>query len=435
MPLLGHSWALLARPLEFLCRLEPVADVVRVDLGTQSMALVTDPDLTATVLKDTKTFDKGGVFFDRVRHLTGESLLTVTYPGHRRQRRLLQPAFTPRRIEGYVAVMSREIEAVLSGWQPGATVDMRAEMYDVAARIAARTMFAAEVAGPAVVRIVDALAIYLESLFVEMWAPRFLQRLPWPGRDRYRAALETLHGAVDEIIASYRQTGVDHGDFLSMLLAGAQDGDPDALSPEEVHNQVITFFLAGIETTAAALTWTFYLLGRHGDVREAVTAEVRDVLGGRFPQGADLPKLAALRRTVFEALRLYPPTWIFTRVATTDVQLGSASIPAGMGVAYSPYLLQRSAANFDRPDEFRPDRWRSGESGVLRRNAFVPFGDGAHRCIGESFAMTEILLVLAAILERWDVRPGFEGVRVPVPRRATLTPGALPMQMLPLGGR
>jgi cytochrome P450 len=433
LPIVGNSLQLLRDPLAFLTRLETVADVTQIQLGTLRMALVTDADLTSIVLKDTATFDKGGVFFDRVRQLTGESLLTVTNRGHRRQRRLLQPAFTPRRIEGYMGIMAREIDSVLSGWRPSTVIDMRSEMYDVAARIAARTMFAADIARPAVARLTEALADYLEGLFIQMWTPPLIRRLPLVVNRRYRAALATLHDVVEEIIRAYRRSGSDHGDLLSMLLADASSGEGQALTAQEVHNQVITFFLAGIETTAAALTWTFYLLGRHPEDCTAAAEETRRALNGRMPEASDLPAFAALRRTVLEALRLYPPTWIFTRVTTREVRLGSTMIPQGMGVAYSPYLLQRSSENFSNPNAFRPGRWLAGAQGVLRRNAFVPFGDGAHRCIGESFAMSEIILVLATVLARWDVREEGGRQRDPLPRRATLTPGPLPMRLARAG--
>ncbi len=429
-PFWGHSIPLLTRPLEFLCSLESVGPVVRVEIGRRCMVVVTDPQLTMQVLQDSQTFDKGGIFFDKVFELTGESLLTVKHAGHKRQRRLVQPAFTRQRVEEYSSAMGSSISDVLGDWRDGEIVDVVAVVYDITSRVAAKTMFAADVAGSAVSKVVNALAVYLKGLFVRMWAPRrLINLLPLPSNSEYDAALKVLNDTVGEIIESYKRSGIDHGDLLSMLLAARDHDTGAALTEDEIHSQVMTLFLAGIETTASALTWAFYLLGRHPAIAEEMNSEVDSVLQGRAPAWDDLRKLEVTGRIVSEALRLYPPTWVFTRATTKEVALGSHVLAPGVDVAYSPYLLHRSPANFDKPDEFRPDRWLSENLANVPRGAFVPFGSGAHRCIGESFAMTEIVMALAAIASEWSLNPTSNEAVIPIPRRATLTPGRLPMRL------
>ncbi|MEU8637695.1 cytochrome P450 [Amycolatopsis sp. NPDC048633] len=429
LPLVGHALPLFRDPLSFLRSLNEVGDLVRVDIGSLPMIMITDHELTRQVLIDSQTFDKGGALFDKVRELTGDSLLTSTYETHRRQRRLMQPAFRRAQVRAYTPTMNRMIDAVLAQWHDGAIIDMAAATYDITARTAARTMFAADVAGPAAARIVDSLSTYLSGLFIRMMSPTSLvTRIPTPGNIRYNRAVKALHASVDEIISAYRKAGVDNGDLLSMLLT-ASDDDGGALAPEDVHNQVITLFLAGIETTAGALAWSLALLAEHPEVARGVRSEVDTVLNGRAAEWADVPRLVRTSHVLTEALRLYPPGWIFTRVTTSDVTLGGHRLRAGTGIAYSPYLLHHDAEVFPHPDRFDPARWSAERAADIPKDAFIPFGGGVHRCIGETFGVTEATLALATIIARWEFRSVSNRPVAPAPRRATLTPGPLPMRL------
>jgi pentalenene oxygenase len=229
------------------------------------------------------------------------------------------------------------------------------------------------------------------------------------------------------MISTYRASGIDHGDVLSMLLTAADSDGSGGLSDEEIHDQVITLFLAGTETTAATLAWSLYLLGEHPPVAERVRAEVDATLSGRAAGWDDIPKLHLTQRVIIEALRLYPPVWIFTRVATRDTRLGAYSVRRGMTIAYSPYLLHRSPGVYDDPDSFDPDRWLPERSTADSRDAFVPFGAGARKCIGDVFGITEAVLALAAVAGQWTVDPVLDHPVQPAPRRPTLSPGRLPM--------
>ncbi|WP_414441711.1 cytochrome P450 [Burkholderia sp. 22PA0106] len=431
LPIAGHAAQLLGRPLPFLAGLASVGALVRVDLGRLPMLLLTDPELTRQVLNDSRTFDKGGALFDKVRELTGNSLLTSRYDDHKLQRRQMQPAFSRKRIVTYVGVMNEAIGGVLDAWRDGDIVDMAAACYDITARTASRTMFAADVAGAAAASLVEDLSVYLGGLFVRMMLPGgVLGKVPTLGGRRYERAVARLHAAIDEIIVAYRESGVDHGDLLSMMLA-ARDDQGRPWTHQEVHDQVITLFLAGIETTAGVMSWTLYLLGRHPAIAERAAAEAFAVLdGATVPQAEHLPALGEIRRAMMEALRLYPPGWLFTRVVTRDTALGPYRLRAGDGLAYSPYVLHRNPALFAEPDRFDPDRWLPERAGALPEHGFIPFGGGVHKCIGDQFGTTEVLLALAAILTRWRLSPVTAEPVEPIPRRATLSPSRFEVQIV-----
>jgi cytochrome P450 len=429
LPGIGHALLLLNRPLAFLRSLPKIAPLVQVNIGSLPMIVVTNAALTQLVLTDSKTFDKGGALYDKVVPLTGESLLTSKHDMHRRQRRLMQPAFSQARIKLYANVMRDVIDGVLGSWANGSVVDMTEATYQITSQSAARTMFASPLAGEPVNRLVEALGIYLHGLFLRMMDPTGLyEHIPLPANLQYNRAVALLHESVDEIINGYKKSSVDHGDLLSMLLAG-EDEHGEKLTHEEVHNQVITLFLAGIETTGGTLGWSIYFLGENPHIARRLRDETDRVLAGRPAQWEDVPQLAETRRVITESLRMYPPGWLFTREVMCDTELGGYHLPKGTGVAYSPYLLHRNPEAFTDPDSFDPDRWLSGRVESIPKGAFVPFGGGTHKCIGDQFGLTEVTLALANLAANWDFVPEFEGSVEPAPRRATLTPTKLPMRV------
>jgi cytochrome P450 len=430
-PLLGHSWPLLNAPRDFLLSLEKVGGLVRVYIGRMPMVIITDPELTRQVLHDSATFDKGGSLYDKLRELTGDGLLTSQSEPHKRQRRLVQPAFKKSSIRDYSAAMAGLAEQTLRGWEDGAEVDMKAAAYHIVSRIAARSMFSAEMAEASIARIAEALAIYLNGLFVRTVGPGpLLERLPTPGNRRYRRALQVLHEEIRRIIQEYIASGVEREDVLSILLREKDEGGGAGLSPEEVHHQVTTLLLAGIETSAATLCWCLYLLGRHPDVTRRLQAELDTVLGGREARWEDLARLQETRRIVMESLRLYPPGWLFTRVTMRDTVLGPYALPQGTGIAYSPYLLHRSPRSFAQPDVFDPDRWLPERSTRAALDSFVPFGGGVRRCIGEMLGVTEVSLTLATIASRWEARCVRDEPLEPAPAHVSLIPRQLRMRVL-----
>ena len=427
LPLIGHGLQLMRQPLDFLAALPEQGDLVEIRLGPTSAYVVCSPELVNQMLLDARTFDKGGPLIDKTRRLVGDGLVNSLYTPHRRQRRLMQPAFHRDRIRGYAMIMRNEVAAVLASWQDGAIIDVGAKMYEITARTTARTMFSADSARSAVAEAGRSLPIVVNGIYWRILAPvAFIHRLPTPANRRYEQAVSRLHTAIDEMIDSYRSADVDHQDLLSMLLAD-DDGD-GSLSDSEVHDQVITIFLAGTETTATLLSWALHLLGEHPDIAGQVRAEVDTALGSHELGWEDLPRLDLTRRVITETLRLYPPAWLFTRSATVDTALGGYSLQAGSILLYSPYLLHRQAENFEGPDRFDPARWLPSGAATRSKKAFTAFGSGPRQCIGDIFGTTEAVIALAMIMAKWRCSP-VPGTAVRPHPRATLQPGHVPMRI------
>ncbi|TKC86247.1 cytochrome P450 [Trinickia terrae] len=429
LPILGHSVQLFTDPLPFVEKLAQIGSLVRVDLGRLPMLLITDPDLTHQVLQDSRTFDKGGPLTDKMRELASNSLLTSRYDDHKVQRKLMQPAFSRTRIAGYASEMNQAIDAVIGHWQEGDVVEITAACYEIAARSASRTMFAANVTGAATASVVEDLTTYLGGLFIRLMVPsRLMRLLPTPANVRYNGAMRRLHMTIDRMIDAYRQSGVDHGDLLSMMLA-ARDENGEPWTHKEIHEQVLTMFLAGIETTASVMGWTIYLISQHPDFAERVAAQVIDTVGDAEPQADHFPKLSEIRCAVMETLRLYPPAWLSTRVVTRETTLGKYRLRAGDAVAYSPYVLQRNPALFEAPERFAPERWLPENAKSMSSRSFIPFGGGVFKCIGDQFGVMEVTLTLAKILSRWRLSPVTKDRVRPVPRRALLAPNKFEIRL------
>jgi cytochrome P450 len=233
---------------------------------------------------------------------------------------------------------------------------------------------------------------------------------------RAKAARATLDRIVYEIIAGRRGSTADRGDLLSMLLlAQDEENDGRGMTDQQVRDEVMTIFLAGHETTANALAWTWYLVSQSPDVEARLHQEVDRVLEGRTPTVADIPALGFVEHVVTESMRLYPPAYIVGRRALERHRLDEYEIPARALVVLSPYLTQRQAAYFPDPERFAPDRWTPAFKAALPQFAYFPFGGGARRCIGESFAWMELVLVVSAIAQQWRLRlvPGYVPVQQP----------------------
>lgn len=400
--------------------------MVRIGIGRLCAYVVCTPELTHQVLFNPSVFDKGGPLFERVREATGNGVLVCPYRDHRRQRRLLQPAFRRSRLAGYAAVMSQEIAAVTCSWRDGAVIDAAAAVQAITQRVAARTMFAVPLPGDVLARLDRAMTEVVRGMSRRVLVPAALENVPGLGKRRFERAYGEVRAITDRFVTEYRRNGVDHGDLLSMMLAAREDGR--SLSEPEISDQAITMFGAGFETSAAALGWALSLVSRHPGVQQKLGLEADAVLGGRVATWDDLDALEYTRRIVTETLRLYPPGWLLTRTATVDTDLGGHPIPAGATVIYSPYLLHRRPEVFAEPERFDPDRWtRDFESG-LPRGAFLPFGDGTRQCIAATFAMTEATLALASIAARWRLR-FVAGPENPSRRRVTLDVRGLRIQL------
>ncbi|MGP4114245.1 cytochrome P450 [Streptomyces sp. 4N509B] len=422
VPLLGHAIPIFRDPLGFVTSLRTHGDLVRIRMGSSTVVVVCDPELTHQVLVDDRTFDKGGPLYERIFEWSGDNLGSCPYHRHRRQRRLCQPAFHPDRFPAYGAVAAETAREMVASWREGQSLDVSAEMAAATLRIAVRTMFASALPGRVVQELADDSAAILGSAFRQMVMPRLISRLPTPGNRQLDRAHRRLRHTIGRIIAERRARDAEHGDLLSSLMAAVDPDSPtgtDTLSDQELSNQIIGFIIAGTETTAGTLIWALHLLAEHPDVEAALHREVDGVLAGGPPSYEVLPKLELASRVVTETLRLYPPAWLVTRLVTRDTVLGGVTLPGGTSVAYSAHLVHHRPDVYDEPERFEPDRWTG--RGPDRRS-YLPFGDGARKCIGYRFAMVEVVLALAAITSRWRLVPitGFptrpSPLNLPAPR-------------------
>ncbi|MFD6272525.1 cytochrome P450 [Nocardia asteroides] len=428
-PVLGHLLPFLKQPFAFLAQLPEHGDAVRIRLGPKSAVVICDPGLTRKVLVDDRTFDKGGLFLEREREWLGDSVATCPHSEHRRKRRLAQPAFHTQRVAGYADTMTTHIRSVVDGWQSGQVLDVCAEMFTITSRVFGATMFSSTLPAAVLNEVISDLTATFDGTFRRTLLPEPISRLPIPGTRRYDQANRRLRRTMNGIIADRRASGIDNGDLLSALLtAHDRENGRAATADGEVSDAVVTFFVAGTETTSSALAWVLYLLARHPDIEARLHAELDRELSGRPPGYGDVERLELASRIVTETLRLYPPAWFFTRVVTARAQLGPYELPAGCTVALSPYLIHRRADLYDEPDRFDPDRWLP-ERRMSSPTAHLPFGGGARKCIGEAFGMTETVLALAVIASRWRLQ-AIPGRRIHPPLSVSLVPGGLRLRLV-----
>jgi cytochrome P450 len=393
-------------PLAFFSRLRTHGDVAYARLGSEHVFLVSDPSVVREVLVTKQRNFLKGRGLERAKRLLGKGLLTSEGPLHVRQRRLIQPAFHRDRIATYASVMSDRADRMRRSWSNGATIDAAEAMNRLTLGIVAKTLFDADVDSHAR-DVGEALTAVMGSFWKLMlpW-PDLVERLPIPALRRTRTARARLDRIIYGMIAERRRSPLDRGDLLSMLLlAQDEEAGGEGMTDEQVRDEAMTIFLAGHETTANALAWTWHLLGRAPDVERRLHEEIDRVLGGRLPTIDDVLLLPFAERIVTESMRLYPPAWILGRRAIEECTLGGYTVPPRALVLMSPYVIQRDARWYADPDRFDPDRWSPEFKASLPPFAYFPFGGGSRRCIGESFAWVELVLVLGTIAQTWRLVP------------------------------
>jgi pentalenene oxygenase len=409
VPVVGHAWQLMRRPMQFMSSLGRHGDLVQIRIGTTAAYVPCHPGLLRDVLNNELVFDKGGAFYDRARDIAGNGLVTCPYRDHRRQRRLMQTAFLRPQLARYAPAMQAEIEATSARWRDGMVVDSFPELFGMALRTVARTLYTIPIDEDVVHRVERAFEEVLSLLFRQMFLPRAVRRLPISINRRYRENLDFLHDTVQDLINEYRARGLQQGDLLSALLS-SRDENGSGLDDREIHDQVITIMAAGTETVAGTLTWAFHLLNQHPTIAKQLHAEIDGVLAGRAPTWEDLTQLSLTDRVITETLRLYPPAWLFTRRTTEAAEVAGMKLPAGSTIVFSPLAVQRRADVFADERKFDPDRWLPERASSEARRSFMAFGIGARKCIGDLYARTECTLALATILSRWrvEVEPGYD---------------------------
>jgi cytochrome P450 len=406
LPLLGNIAGFRRDTLGFLLRTARAhGDVTLYRLGRDPVFLLSNPDdIKGVLVTHQHSFVKGkGIQWAKL--FLGEGLLTSEGEFHTRQRRLAQPAFHRLRIATYADAMTAHAVRCRDRLTEGQELDIHAEMMTLTLGVAAQTLFDADVQTEAP-EIADALGTIIG--FFPRFALPFastLQRLPLPGNARFDRAVALLDRIVYRIIAERRASGEDRGDLLSMLLVAFDvEGDGGGMTDLQLRDEVMTILLAGHETTANALTWTWYLIARNPEEQSRLLAEIDRVLDGRTPGVADLPALGHVERVFAEAMRLFPPAWGMGRRALVDHRVGRFTIPAGTLVAMSPYVVHRDERWWPEPERFDPDRFLPEARAARPRFAYFPFGGGARQCIGESFAWMEGVLLLTTIAQRWRFR-------------------------------
>jgi cytochrome P450 len=394
---------------------------------------VNDAEYVKRILLDNvANYPKSVTYRNNLRPFLGDGLLISEGEFWKRQRRLAQPAFHLRRLKVLAAAMAEAAARMTAGWQQGQVIDVMSAMNAVTMEIVAQTLFGADVSND-IAEVGEAMAVLQEetgrvrpTAFFDL--PEWIVR---PRGRKFSAAVATLDRVVNRIVAARRAENQPHDDLLSMLLEARDEETGEGMTDKQLRDELVTLFLAGHETTAIALTWTFHLLGQNPRAEAILQAEVDEVLGERAaPAFEDLERLPYARMVAEEAMRLYPPAYVFSRRALADDQLGPYRLPAGAHIVISPYALHRRADYWPEPDAFWPERFAPGARTDRPKLAYLPFGGGQRICIGNSFAMMEHAIVLATAVRRWKLE-SIPGLPIRTEPRITLRPrGGLPMRLL-----
>lgn len=407
--------------LDFLMRLiHEYGDVVRLRVVNHPVYLLSHPrDIETVLVSNSNNFIKS-VFLRESKALFGDGLLTSESTLWQRQRRALQPAFHRDHVLAYTRTMAESTARMLATWQDGEERDVHQDMTRLTMDIVAKVLFGEEISSDA------EQACQAFGLFFKQYDERFglyliPEWVPTPENIRYRRAIKRLDEIVLKIIR--RKRANNDGplpDVLSILLR-VRDGNGAGMEERQLRDEMMTLLFTGHETTALALAWTFYLLGRNPGAEHKLQTEIDAVLEGRTPTFQDLARLPYLEMVFKESLRLYPPAYGVVREALNDCEIGGYPIPKGATLAMFQWSVHRDPRFFDRPEEFFPERWENDYAKSLPRCAYFPFGAGPRLCIGNTFAQAEVPLLLAAIVQKFQLKL-VAGHRVATAPSLTLRP-------------
>ncbi|MEU9034205.1 cytochrome P450 [Streptomyces sp. NPDC048352] len=428
VPVLGSLFDLKSDSLgTYLRARQRHGDVVRISAGPPGLraelyCVFSAEGAQRVLASEAANFRKDNAFYQEVRDSFGNGLLTSQDGDYVRQRRLLQPLFTRKRVDGYAGAVAAETEGVLAAWAQArdGVVDVSAEMTHLALRAVSRILFGADVDATADV-VHRCFPVITEYVLRRGYSPANLPRTwPTPGNRRAAAAMDELYAVCDGIVAERRGAapGPAGGEDLLTLMAGARSADDATFDAAELRDQVLVFLLAGHETTATSLAFTLHLLGRHPEEQARAREEVLGVLdGGRTPGAADLERLPYLTQVLKEAMRLYPAAPVIGRKAVAATEIGGHVIPAGADVILAPWVTHRHPRYWSDPERFDPGRFAPEAEAGRHRYAWFPFGGGPRACIGQHFSMLESVIALAMLLRAYE----FEAVDTRIPVSAGIT--------------
>lgn len=394
---LGGSFpAFRADPLAFLMDAASYGDFTYFRMGAFHAYLVNHPDLIHQVLvTDAAKYHKSRILKRTTSEIIGDGLLTSEGEFHKRQRRMIQPAFHHQRIGGYAEIMARRTAAMLDAWQDGQEFDVTRQMNTLTLQIVSEALFGADVSDEAE-QIGEAISLGVEAVGSAIRSP--LRQLPiWipthENRERKEAAAYIKSTIMGMIEARRRDRDLhERADLLSMLLIAMDDETCSTMTADQVYDEAVTLFIAGHETTAIALSWALYLISQHPHIE----AWLRD----------DLSDVKRVDYVVKEAMRLYPPAWVISRLAPDDIPIAGYTVRKGAGVLISPYVTHRDPRWYADPLVFNPHRWAADDSGLelekrIPKYAYISFGGGPRVCIGQPFAMMEMQMIIPLILQRF----------------------------------
>lgn len=392
--------------------------------GPVRLLAVADPKLVTRVLVDDASGYKKGMALERARLILGDGLLTSEGELHRSQLIRIGPALAPRRVATYADAIRAHAEDADATWRDGGVVDVAGEMARLTLRIVAATLFGSRLEPSDLDRVVRSLTAVMEHFdwFITHPLGQARVRIPTPRVRRLLGARAELREVVDGLIASRRESGGD--DLLSQLVAAG------GMSDRQLRDEALTLMLAGHETTANWLTFTWLALADHPAVAQRMREELDAVLGTRVVSPADRDRLPYTGAVLEEALRLWPPAWGVGRRARTERELGDAAVQPGTVVSVCPFVMHRRPGLWDDPERFDPERWRDGRAATVPRGGFIPFSDGPRRCVGEHFARAEALVIVATLARRWELHR-VSDEPIALDPKVTLRPrGPVPMRLV-----
>lgn len=399
---LGHLFSFRRDSIGFLKKIaNEYGDIVHFKIGPIRIVLLNHPDFIKEVLTTQhRNFVKGRPL-EMAKELLGEGLLTSEGDFHKRQSRLIQPAFHRNMIESYVPALTKCVTQLMNGWKENMTVDIKEEMTNMSIAIAGKTLFNSDTAQEA--QEINQALDTATSLFGRIPLPfsEFLLKIPLPGTIRFNKAKARLDKTIYRMIDERRLNNVEKGDLLSLLI---HSHDEEGMSDQQVRDEAMTLFLTAFDTTSTALTWTWYLLSQNSEAEAELYEELDSVLNGGLPTVHDIAQLKFTRMVFGESMRLYPPSYVIPRQALEDFPIDKYIIPRGSIILLSPYLIHHDPRFHPDPEKFDPHAWDMHSHSLNSKYEYFPFSRGPRSCIGEPFAWMQGILVLATIAQSWRIK-------------------------------